>query len=263
MAVRIHPAVARVVASAVALVALLGMLSPLSGPDPMIVLCAASQRGPVEELAAEFQARSGRRVEVRFGASETILTSIVVTGQGDVFLPADESYIDAARQRGLVGESVSLARMRAVLVVPVGNPKNIRMWDDLMATRVRIAQAEPDAAAIGRLTRERLNASGLWTGLHERTFVYKATVTDVANAVALRTVDAGIVWDVVARANPRLATLELSELADIEARVAVAVVTTGRQALAARDFVHFLADPEYGRPVFRRHGFERFESSDR
>lgn len=251
----LHPAISWFGGSAVVLALLLAML-PFQDGEPLVVQCAASQRGPVAEIAAAFEAESGHRVEVRYGASETILANMSVTGQGDVFLPADESYIEAARELGLVGESRLVARMTAVLIVPAGNRMNVRVWDDVFVKQLRLAQANPKATAIGRLTRERLQGDGRWQALHARTVVEKGNVNDVANDVALGAVDAGIVWDVMGRMNPRLTVIPLAELEVVKARVAIAIVRTSPRASLAEAFVRFLTDPERGGACFRRHGFD-------
>src|SRR5438067_6823194 len=116
--------------------------------------------------------------------------------------------------------------MTAVLAVPAGNPKHIESWGELFRTDVGFAQAEPKIAAIGRLTREQMTRTGQWENIHNKTKVYKETVNDVANSVALGSVDAGVVWDAVARPNPKLAMVALPGLDAVTARVQVAVLTT-------------------------------------
>ena len=49
-----------------------------------------------------------------------------------LYLAADESYIRLARQQGLLAEAIPLARMRPVVAVAKGNPKNVRTLDDLL-----------------------------------------------------------------------------------------------------------------------------------
>src|SRR5262249_52272568 len=175
-------------------VVLAGLVAALAWPNlfpehsqaaaPLIMHCAASQRAPVSEIAAAYEAETGQSIELRFGPSEALLNGIKTSGQGDIFLPADESYLDDARQSDLVAEVVPIARMNAVLAVPAGNPKKIGSWGDLTSGQFRLAQAYP-AAAIGRLTHEHLAKSGKWEALRGKKSVDLGAVTEVANAVAL------------------------------------------------------------------------------
>ena len=139
-------------------------------------------------------------------------------------MPADDSYLDKARAEGLVEEVVPLARMQAVVAVPKGNPKGIDALDDLLAPDLRLAQASPDATAIGKLTREVLDRDGHWSTLDAATDVYKTTVNEVANDVKVGAADAGIVFDAVLATYPDLEAVELPELAPVASRIAVGVL---------------------------------------
>ncbi len=168
-------------------------------PEPLVVYCAAGLRAPMEEVAKEYEAAYGVPVQIQYGGSQTLLAGIEVSRRGDLYVPADESYIQTAREKGLIDETIPLARMTPVLVVKQGNPKNLRTIDDLLKPDVRLAQGNPDATAIGSLTRDALRKSGQWDALNGRTAVFKMTVNDVANDVQVGAADAGIVWDSTVR----------------------------------------------------------------
>jgi molybdate transport system substrate-binding protein len=249
----------------VASLALLGVLVALliwetgppgraPGSGPLMVHCAASIRAPLEATARDYEREYGQHVEGRFGASQDLLTGIELSGQGDLFLPADESYIEAAGQKGLLAEVLPLARQHAVVLVRSGYPGSIASWSDLTAEGVRLAVAN-QAAAIGKLTHDRLVASGRWAELERRTVVTPGTVTDVANAVRLGSVDAGVVWDSVAALHPGLPVVRLPELAPVVARVEVAVLKSSARPAGALRFARYLAAPDKGLPHFRAGGF--------
>ncbi len=259
---RIHPALTLAGVSILALVGLIGALlipDMRNGehrqlPEPLIVQCAASQRLPVAEIAEAYQSTFGQPIEIRYGPSEALLNSIQLTGQGDIFLPADDSYVAEAQRLGLVAEVLPVTRMHAVLAVAAGNPKKIRTWTDVLSGDIRLAQANT-AAAIGKLTRDHLTKTGHWDELNRKTTVELGTVTDVANAVKVGSVDAGIVWDAVARPMSKVEMIELPELAGIQAIVQVAVVKQTPRLTEASRFAHYLASPETGQPHFLAHGF--------
>jgi molybdate transport system substrate-binding protein len=266
---RMHPALALCGGSAVVLAALIGVLAwpNLFGDRPgdtLIVHCAAGLSGPMQEIAADYERETGRRVEINFDGSAPILARIDISRIGDVFLPADESYIDLAKSKELVRDAdvTPLARMKAVLIVPAHNPRKIQTWNDLMRDGVTFAIADPDRAAIGKLTRDQLQRTGRWDQLRNRTTVTNAVVTETANKVSIPAVDAGIVWDVVARPMSKLEMIDLPELAGIEAKVSAAILTCSKQPAEAQQFVRFIAASDKGLLHFRDHGFTRVESGD-
>src|SRR5205814_9864728 len=101
--------------------------------------------------------------------------------KGDLFIAADDSYVQLARQKGLAAESIPLARQVPVLAVAKGNPSKIGSIADLLRPDVKVCQANPDAAAVGKLVRQALEKKGSWAPLKEKTLVFKPTVNEVAN----------------------------------------------------------------------------------
>jgi len=218
---------------------------------PLVVYCAAALRPAMQAVAADYD----RPIEFRFGNSEQILAQATLAAEGDLLLPADDSYVKAAREKGLVEESFPLATMRVVVLVAPGNPRRIAKLDDLLAKDLRLGQANPDAAAIGRVTRDHLTRSGRWAELHANTLLYHTTVTDAANAVKAGANDAAIVWDAVAAGYSSLAAVRAPELEGAFGRVAIAVLRSRTDAAAARRFVDFIKNPNHGQKAFRAAGF--------
>src|SRR5687768_12472409 len=83
----------------------------------LLLYCAAGVRKPVEAAAAEYEKAYGVKIQIQPGASQTLLANMQLSGVGDVYLPADDSYIALAREKGLVEEVTPLARMKPVLAV--------------------------------------------------------------------------------------------------------------------------------------------------
>ena len=258
---RVHPAVVVCGGSAVLFAALVGALAREARPGPrLVVYAAASLRPTMDAVADDYRARTGHRVELHFGASEDILTQVKLTAAShpaDLFMPADDSYVRKAEAAGLTADVVPLARMRAVVLTAKGNPKGIAAWADLTAPGVRVALAEPDAAAIGLLTREYLRSVGRWTELNNRIAVKTGNVTESANAAKLGTVDAAVVWDAVAASSAYhdQQVVRLPELDGVVARVSAAVLRHSADPEAAAAFARYLAAEDGGRPHFRRAGF--------
>jgi molybdenum ABC transporter molybdate-binding protein len=195
-------------------------------------------------------------VQLQYGGSQTLLANLEVSKRGDLYLPADDSYLDLARQKNLIAESISLARMQAMLAVRKGNPLQIKTLDDLLRPGIKLAQANPDAAAIGNLTRQALKKSGRWDALAAHTLVFKPTVNDVANDIRLGAADAGLLWDALAPQYPELQFIALPELTNIQARIAVAVLHSSDQPSAALRFARFLGARDKGLLEFQRQGYE-------
>jgi molybdate transport system substrate-binding protein len=223
--------------------------------QPLVVYCAAGLKRPVEAVARNYETRYGVPVQLQYGGSQTLLSGIEASGRGDLYLAADDSYIRIGRDKGLLAETIDLARQTLVVAVPQGNPKKIRKLDDLLAEGIRLSFANPEAAAAGKVGRDALQKGGHWEAVRKRIVVFKPTVNDVANDVSVGAVDAGIVWDAVLRQMPGLEEVPLPELAGATSRVAVAVLRATTQPAAALRFARFLAARDAGLPVFGEQGF--------
>src|SRR5262249_19605876 len=158
------------------------------------------------------------------------------SGHGDLYLPADDSYVSIGRDKGLLAEAIPLARMSPVLAVEAGNPNHITSLDDLLRPDVRLGLADPDAAAVGKVTRDVLRKGGRWDELDRRKSVSKATVNDLANAIQLGSVDAGFVWDATVRQVNGLEAVHIPQFEGVSAHVSVAVLRGCEQPAAALRF---------------------------
>jgi molybdate transport system substrate-binding protein len=222
--------------------------------SPLVVYCAAALKPAMQIIVADYERDTGRPVELRFGNSEQILAQATLAGDADLLLPADDSYVKKVQTAGTATESFPLARMRVVVLTQAGNPKGIAGFSDLLKKDVRLGQANPDAAAIGKVTRDQLERANLWQPLHANTLVYQTTVTDAANAVKLGACDAAIVWDAVAANYPSLTVVKLPELDGAVGRVEIALLKSSPDPEAARRLVQFIHS-DRGQAAFRTAGF--------
>jgi molybdenum ABC transporter molybdate-binding protein len=243
-------------ALAACVLVLLSGCRPGAESEALTFYCAAGLKKPVEEVARAYEKECGTRVQIQYAGSGALLGQIQIAGTGDLYLAADDSYLDTAREKGLLAETIPLAVQRPVIAVARGNPKGIRGLDDLLRADVALSMANPEATAIGKITRRALEAGGLWKELEEAARAFKPTVNDVANDIRLGAVDAGIVWDATANQYPELESVRVEVFAAEAIPVSVGVLTSARNPTAALRFARFLTARDRGLEVFARAGYE-------
>lgn len=222
------------------------------GEGPVLVYCAAGLRQPLEAIARAYPGR----VELQFGGSNTLLANAQVSRRGDLYIPADDSYVQKAQEKGLSAEIFPLAFQAPMLAVARGNPKHIHSISDLLRPDVRLAQANPDAAAIGNLTRRLLEKRGAWEALKKKTLVFKPTVNDVANDLKLGTADAGFVWNATVFQYPELEGVEAAELKGERAEICAVVLKSSAVPVSTLRFARYVAARDRGLPEFAKAGYE-------
>ena len=91
--------------------------------DPLLFYCAAGIKPPVEQTAHLYSDQYQQSIDLQYGGSGTLLGNIQITEQGDLYLAADVSYLEIAREKGLVKEIIPLAIMKPVLAFPKREPQ--------------------------------------------------------------------------------------------------------------------------------------------
>lgn len=266
MFARLSPALVAFGGSVLLLAGLVGALYWISNPTdanaadpPLEIYCAAALRLPIEEIAKDYEKEFGQRVTIHSGPSQTILVKLELVKKGDLFLPADESYIDLAKAKDLIERIEPVARMKAVVIVRPGFPKEIKTWADFLAAG-KIGLANPEVAAIGKLTKQHLKTAGLSDSLEALKPTYLGDVNEVGNSVAnVGTSDVGITWDALAmllqQKKPGLKIVHLPELANVQARVQIARTKFTKQEDNALRFIGFLNDRAESGAHLKKFGF--------
>jgi len=146
--------------------------------------------------------------------------------------------------------------MNVILAAKKGNPKGFKGLDDLMKEGVKLSQTNPDAAATGKLTREKMEKLGRWEELKKHTTVFKGTVNDVAADLKIGSADAGFIWDALLLQYPELENIPIPELDGVSATMSVAVLKSSANATAALRFARYLGARDKGLKEFERNGFK-------
>ncbi|MFK7776727.1 MAG: substrate-binding domain-containing protein, partial [Gimesia sp.] len=185
------------------------------------------------------------------------LSNLQVAKKGDLYLAADTSYIEIAREKNLLKEAISIAQMHPVIMVKKGNPKKIQSIDDLTRKGVSFSLANPDAASIGKLTKKELLKAKKWDLISKSARVFKPTVGEVANDVLLGAVDAGIVWDATVNQHSEKAEMiEVPEFANAVKNVTVGILNSSKKPQLALMFARYLQAPQKGQKLFSKMGYQ-------
>ena len=264
---RVPSALIAMIVSVVIIVGLVAWLSSLvpSGPGEdarrVRIACAAGVKRPVEDAARAYEAAYGVDVELMYGGSATLLGGLEIKpDSADLYVAADSSYIEDGRSKGLLRESIPLARLTPVIAVATGNPHDIRSVADLIDNPdLRVGLANPEAAAVGRATRQILNTHDLWEPLTDRLVVMKPTVVDVANDIAIGSLDASVLWDATTEQYDAIEMIEDPLLSSGTRTIEVAVVEQAQAPTEALRFARFLAARDRGQQQFNTHGYQSGE----
>jgi len=214
------------------------------------VAAASDLQVVLPKIAADFERRTGEKVNVSFGSSGNFLAQIQNGAPFDVFLSADIDYPRQLERAGLAepGTIFPYATGSLVLWTRKGSGVDVtRGLDALLTVRVRhIAIANPEYAPYGRAAVTALRSAGVYEQLRPK-LVMGENVSQAAQFVQSGNADAGLIPLSFARTSAANAVGEYiavppSLYAPIEQ--AAVVVRASRHKDAARAFVAFLKAPD-------------------
>jgi molybdate transport system substrate-binding protein len=225
-----------------------------AGPkSEILVFGAASLTESLQNLGKAYEARTGDKVVLSFGASNDLARQIDAGAPADVFFSADTAKMDSLEKAGLVraADRREFLSNRLVVVVPKTSTRKIGSPADLVDLP-KIALADPTAIPAGVYAKKWLTGLGLWEKIEPRV-VPTLDVRAALAAVESEAVPAAIVYstDASIGKNVRVA-FEVNDGPQIV--YAVAALANSKNRAQAEAFVQFLAG-ETGRAEFQRRGF--------
>lgn len=224
-----------------------------------VVLAAASLQESLTEAANAWAARGHARPVISFAASSALARQVIAGAPADLFLSADEEWMDAVAKAGLLraGTRTTLLGNRLVLIAPVSSTVRLTPARGFPLARAlgsgRLALADPDAVPAGKYAKVALTRLGVWGRVAARV----APAENVRAALALVERGAaplGIVYATDARASKAVrvvGTFPAASHPPIRYPVAQLKASRNKDATGFRAFLL----SKQGRAIFARHGF--------
>ncbi|USU05330.1 molybdate ABC transporter substrate-binding protein [Sphingomonadaceae bacterium OTU29MARTA1] len=187
------------------ILALLVATPALAQAKPPLVLAAASLQESMT-AAADAWARQGHpKPVISFAASSALARQVEAGGDADLFVSADQEWMDALAARGLIvaNTRVTFLGNRLVVVAAKGNPVRIPVRPPAALARVLaagpLAMADAPVPA-GRYAEAALRTLGVWTTVAPRV-VRGDSVRAALTLVERGAAPLGIVYATDARAS--------------------------------------------------------------
>ena len=232
-----------------------------SAAPQLTVFAAASLKDAMDEAGAAWQRRSGQVVRTAYAGSSALARQIEQGAPADVFISADQDWMDWLQQRRLIDARSrhDLLGNTLVLVSPArstAQPLRLGKGTDLrplLGRNGRIALALTSSVPAGKYAKAAFESLGMWTALQSRT----AEADNVRAALLLVSrgeAPLGVVYASDAKADPGVRVLATFP-ADTHPRIVypVARVAASRNPQATA-FVHWLQSADAD-AIFRKHGF--------
>ena len=225
---------------------------------PLLVLAASSLQDVLPLVADAWREAGGGEVGLSFDATSRLAPQILRGAPADVFISADQEWMDWLLEREVVvgSDIVNVAATRLVFVVPAAvddtPPSDVEALGARPAQRIALAGENVPA---GRYATTALRAAGLWDAV-EGSVVRGGSVRGTLEWVARGEVDGGVVYETDALGEARVGVaFAFDETTYPSVVYPAGVVGRSERPAAARAFLEFMAGAE-GLALFRAAGFQ-------
>jgi molybdate transport system substrate-binding protein len=246
------------------LVLMLGLLFAVVTPalaqvKAPLIFAAASLQESLTDAANAWAAKGHAKPILSFAASSALARQIGAGAPADLFVSADEPWMDDVEKKGLTraGTRVSFLANRLVLIAPRTSTVKLTVGRNMKLAAAlaggKLAMADTEAVPAGKYGKASLVALGVWPSV-------EASVARAENVrAALLLVDRGaapfgIVYETDARSSPNVRIVGYfpeSSHPPITYPVATLAASTSPEA---EPFRKYLLSRE-GRAIFARYGF--------
>jgi molybdate transport system substrate-binding protein len=214
---------ARRVRTALAILLAVGLAAPAAA-SALNVFAASSLRDVFTQIDSS--------PTYNFAASNTLQLQIERGADADVFAAASPQEPQALFKKGKCARPVTFATNKLVLLVPKGNPGNIKSVYSLRAGGKNLAVGAR-GVPIGDYTRALLRRLGLSRILTNNTVSQESSVANVVSKVALGSADAGFAYVTDGRiASDKVQAIRLPRYAQPPVRYQLCAVKPSAEATA-------------------------------
>jgi molybdate transport system substrate-binding protein len=229
--------------------AILFLLSNVSA-NQLTVGAAADLIRAGPPLAEAYRKLTGQEVRFSFGSSGMLAQQIEHGAPFDVFLSADESYVNRGIQKGYLASGSQRVYALGLLAIWARGSGFQRLEDLAKPSLLHLAIANPIHAPYGAAAEQALRKAGLWERLNGRV-VYGENIRQTLQYAESGNADAAITaWSLVFDRGGVLVPQRFYD----PIRQCAAVTAITRQRLEAERFLQFLSGPA-GLQVLRQYGF--------
>jgi molybdate transport system substrate-binding protein len=216
------------------------------------VFAAASLTEAFRTISKDFEAaHPGTKVEFNFAGSSTLARQVIEGAPADVFASADDENMKKVVDAGdIAGVPKPFVHNRLVVIVPRGNPKQVKSLSDLSRAGMTVSLAAP-GVPVGRYAAEAFAKAGAPVPSASR----EADVKGVVTRVSMGEVDAGVVYVTdVAPVKEKVETVPIPDAHNVVASYPIAQLKGAPNVAGARDFMAYVLSPP-GQRVLANAGF--------
>jgi len=140
----------------------------------VLVFAAASLKNALDQIAADWQRQTGKKVVISYAASNTLIKQIEQGAPADMFISADLDWMNYGQEKNLIKPDTrsNLLGNRLVLVAPKDSTASVNLQPGIDVAALlkggRLAMGNVDAVPAGKYGKAALEKLGAWDGVKDK-----------------------------------------------------------------------------------------------
>lgn len=223
------------------------------------VFAAASATNALNDIAELYAAKSKTKIVPSYAASSALAKQIENGAPANVFLSADEKWMDYLGERKLIvaDSRINLLGNRLVLVAPADSTISLNIAPGFALAKAlgegRLAVGDPAHVPIGLYAKSALEKLGVWSEVEGKIAAADSVRTALAFVERGET-PLGIVYATDAALSKKVKVVATFPEDSHPPVVYPAAIVAGKDTAEARDYFAFLKSDE-AKAVFKKYGF--------
>jgi molybdate transport system substrate-binding protein len=179
-----------------------------------LIFAAASLKDALDAVNAAWQKKTGKQATISYAASSTLAKQIEQGAPADVFVSADQDWMNYLAERNLIkaGTRFDLLGNTLVLIAPKDSPATAKIGPDFALAALlvdgRLAMADTASVPAGKYGKAALESLRVWGSVKDKL----AQAENVRAALALVSrgeAPLGIVYGSDARSDPKVRVVDI------------------------------------------------------
>ncbi len=243
---------------------MLFFLSTMAQAADINVFAAASMKTALDEIGVAYKAKSGTGIVATYAATGTLAKQIEAAAPADVFISADETWMDYLAGKTLIkdktrsdvtGNSLVIIHHRDDSVIDeILQLEPMKRFAQINDRHEKLALADVNSVPAGKYAKQALEKLDIWNDVKD-SVVMQDNVRAVLALVAQGEAQFGVVYGSDAKVEVKVEVIAIMPEDSHAPILYPAAVMTASKNADAEKFVAFLKGPE-AQAIFLKDGFK-------
>ena len=215
---------------------------------------AASMTKPAKEIVESYNKNGKDKMFLITGGSGELLSKIYASKRGDLYTPADESFLKKAIQLGVIKKYKPLLIQEPVLAFGKNSKFEFDNISNICEANIKIALGNPETMTMGKIfeSMQQWMPPNVYNCIKEKKIIDPLNISQTVNYLINNIVDVGMLFKSTAKIN-KLKYIEIPTQWNVKEKAYLSQLIYTKDIKATEDAIQFIEKNLY---IFERNGYD-------